>query len=142
MKVIMAVTVLLFKDTPFEEDILENLSVYLSNVQLFDGQPVRGELTHCTFHIKDQPSDVYGYVLNLNDEVLHTPNLWMIYLGAGDSGHHKFQRMGNLLSASTKYDLLNAYMSGPNAVIEYKGGASSLRHNLAESNRKGFGLVE
>lgn len=137
----MSLTILLYKDTPFD-NVAESVPEWLTHILFCDGKAIQGELHHCTFNVEGQPPELYGYLVNINDEQLTTPNLWLMHLDAGNADNPSFGRLANLLSAVTQADLLNVYMSGTHAVVEYKGGAVGIRNNFAAANRKAFGVIE
>ncbi|MNE83596.1 hypothetical protein D3C80_1804220 [compost metagenome] len=136
----MSITILLFKETPFE-DIAPNVPKWLTNIQFCDGKTVFGDLQHCTFRVEHQPANLHGYLLSINDVELDCPNLWVVHLDAGSPDNPDLDQLCQVLSFSTGTDILKAYMSGPNAVIEFNGGATDIRNNFALANRKHFGVI-
>lgn len=136
----MSITVLLYKDTPFEDEVLPNhINDYLSMVTFCHDKHLTGNMKHTTFQAEG--IEPFGYILDLDDEVNHTDDLWVVYLDGNDFTNHKFHALANNIRVMIGADMRDAYKIGGSCVLQYDGGAKFVRDLHARHRRADLTVV-
>jgi hypothetical protein len=134
----MALTILLFKDTPFE-DVHSQTEHFLSLLSICDGKHIRGTCKHTTFDVDGIVQ--HGYILDIEDEVIHTDDLWVIYVGLENAVDPKFRELGTEVSNMVGAPMLIGYVVAGNGVLQYSGGAKYIRDLHATHRRADIAAV-
>jgi hypothetical protein len=129
----MSITILLYKDTPIEDVTADQINEYLSLVTFCHDKHLTGNMKHTTFQVEG--IEPFGYILDLDDEVNHTDDLWVVYLDAKDAANHKFHVLANNVGTMIGTDMRDAYMVDGHVVVQYIGGAKFIRDLHARHRR-------
>lgn len=130
----MAVTIIVYQETPFE-NIEGQLNHYLSQIPFCAEKSFKGIMSYAAIYNEAYPKGLFGYILDIQDEVIHTEDLWVVYMGANDHDNPNFLTVCELLTETTGARVANYYWANPNAIAQFDRGAEAIRSALIQQRR-------
>jgi hypothetical protein len=136
----MSLTVLLYKDTPFDHTTKEELLEHLLMVKFckdkeFSGAAICSAMCHKNPDGTEVANYPHGYLIQINDEVHHTDDLWVICLDVKDPERKMATQVTGDIIYTTECSLADGYMMNDNIVLQFNGGAPYYRAASAVGRR-------
>lgn len=144
----MSMTFLMFRDTPWTNwDHEQDLPDVASHIDILDQKSLSGEVYHGMIEVRDkntdenQMPDNHGYVVLMNDAVVHSNDLYVLFYSVNGPSDVRVSNTCRLIRDMIKTDAVDGYVVGKNVVIRFDGGADAVRTVYAEVIRTGLRVV-
>ena len=139
----MALTILLFKNTPWENwDHEKDLNDLVTHIDVLDGLSLRGEVIHGNFEIQristgeKQAEEQFGYIVTLNDQHFHSKDVYMLLYGVGTPSNPVVAETAKAVRNTICVDVIDGYMIKDNCVLRFDGGGDAVRNAQADYSRR------
>jgi hypothetical protein len=130
----MSLTILMFKNTPWENwDHGKDLDELVTLIDVLDGRQLKGDVVHGNFEIQKvstgekQAETQYGYVVTMRDHQFHTNDLYMVLYGVGTPGNPIVAETARAVRATINTDAIDGYMIKDTCILRFNGGADAVR---------------